>query len=217
MSCGLAETTAGGLDAVVDWAFSHVAGTFSARMDQQSAAYQIGSLVADPAADAAVAGDAARVGEESIGVGEGALAHPTGAYNPSASGTGVGLGRLADRSINVFERGLNLVKGHLARFAELYGSIPYNDAMIGRLQNALDAGLSIEGAAASFYLHEASEASMTRVLEQAGSTFDAAYDVAHSAALAKYDVSPFSVYRPDVIHAFRADFSPAFRRFWGIG
>ena len=217
MSCGLAETTAGGLDAVVDWAFSHVAGTFSARVDQQSAAYQIGSLVADPAADAAVAGDAARVGEESIGVGEGALAHPIGAYNAGASGTGVGLGRLADRSIDVSERGLNLVKGHLARFAELYDSIPYNDAMIGRLQNALDAGLSIEGAAASFYLHEASEASMTRVLEQAGSTFDAAYDVAHSAALAKYDVSPFSVYRPDVIHAFRADFSPAFRRFWGIG
>jgi len=129
-----------------------------------------------------VAGDAARVGEESIGVGEGALAHPIGAYNAGASGTGVGLGRLADRSIDVSERGLNLVKGHLARFAELYDSIPYNDAMIGRLQNALDA----------------------------------AYDVAHSAALAKYDVSPFSVYHPDIIQAFRADFSPAFRRFWGI-
>ena len=65
--------------------------------------------------------------------------------------------------------------------------------MIARLRLAQQNGQKISGADASFYLHEAAEATMMRrgVL----------YDAAHDAALNKYNVSPFSVYHPDVIQA----------------
>lgn len=43
-----------------------------------------------------------------------------------------------------------------------------------------------------------------------------AYEVAHAQALAKYGVSPFSVYHPEVIQAFPEAFSPGFNAFWGL-
>ena len=42
------------------------------------------------------------------------------------------------------------------------------------------------------------------------------YDAAHGAALAKYGVSEFSVYHPEVITAFPRLFSNAWRLFWGL-
>ncbi|XXY54994.1 RHS repeat-associated core domain-containing protein [Sorangium sp. So ce269] len=72
------------------------------------------------------------------GVGGGAdaaassVARATGAFNPSAQG-GAGLGKLAERSIQVSERGLAIVENHLARFE----SVPQNVAMVGRLRSAL--------------------------------------------------------------------------------
>ncbi len=42
------------------------------------------------------------------------------------------------------------------------------------------------------------------------------YVDAHLHALQKYDVSPFSVYHPDVIKEFPAAFNECWRNFWGI-
>ncbi len=68
-----------------------------------------------------------------------------------------------------------------------------NTAMLNRLENALQNGQSITGADASFYLHELKEAS----LMQGG----LGYDAAHQVALEFYQVSPYSVYHPEVIQA----------------
>ena len=46
--------------------------------------------------------------------------------------------------------------------------------------------------------------------------FENAYDIAHSAALKKYDVSQFSVYHPEVIAKNSERFSLAWRRFWEV-
>jgi hypothetical protein len=65
--------------------------------------------------------------------------------------------------------------------------------MVSRLRTALEAGARITGADASFYVHEIYEATlMGRGL---------VYDVAHEAAPLTYNVSPFSIYHPDVIRA----------------
>ncbi|WP_437482746.1 RHS repeat-associated core domain-containing protein [Sorangium sp. So ce1014] len=131
------------------------------------------------------------------------VARATGAFNPGAQG-GAGLGKLAERSIQVSERGLAIVENHLARFEP----VPQNVAMVGRLRSALASGQRVVGADASFYLHEVSEATrMGRGL---------AYDVAHAGALAKYGVSPFSVYHPDVILANPGSFNSNWFKFWGL-
>lgn len=44
-----------------------------------------------------------------------------------------------------------------------------------------------------------------------------AYDEAHTAALAKNGVSPFSVYAPEVIQSFPENFNDRSFSFWGIG
>jgi hypothetical protein len=81
--------------------------------------------------------------------------------------------------------------------------------MIARLRGALDEGRMIKGADASFYLHEAAEATMmARGL---------GYEAAHGAALLKYKVSPFSVYHPSVIQALPEHFNPNWLKFWGLG
>jgi len=132
-----------------------------------------------------------------------AVSRGTGAYLPGASG-GEGLGRLAGAEIRVSERGLNLVEQHLEQF----GPIPENEAMLARLREALTQGRRISGADASFYMHEANEATlMSRGI---------GYDAAHTSALSKYQVSPFSVYHPDVIQTLPESFNDNWFSFWGI-
>ena len=80
--------------------------------------------------------------------------------------------------------------------------------MIARLRAALAKGQTISGADASFYLHEVSEATMM--------TRGISYETAHTAALAKYNVSPFSVYHPKVIQSMPEAFNENWFRFWGI-
>ncbi len=41
------------------------------------------------------------------------------------------------------------------------------------------------------------------------------YDAAHDAALLKYQVSPFSVYHPEVIQANPGIFNSSWFNFWG--
>lgn len=71
------------------------------------------------------------------GVGNEGTPKTTGAYNPNLSmDIGNGLGKLNGKSINVSEKGLNLVKKHISQF----GDIPENQAMINRIESALKMG-----------------------------------------------------------------------------
>lgn len=125
----------------------------------------------------------------------------TGAYKAGATG-GTGLGKVAGKELTVTEKGLSMVEGHLDQFGP-YGP---NEAMVGRLRLALEDGRAITGADASFYLHELNEATLM------GKGLD--YGTAHQASLRKYDVSPYSVYHPDVIRAFPDEFNSNWRNFW---
>jgi YD repeat-containing protein len=127
----------------------------------------------------------------------------TGAFNPGVQLEG-GLGIFAERQLTVTSKGLDLVRGHLAKF----GDVPANTAMLERLETAMAAGQRVSGADAIFYTHEAAEATkMARGLS---------YDVAHAASLEKYGVSPYSVYHPDVIRAMPEHFNSNWYKFWGI-
>ena len=46
--------------------------------------------------------------------------------------------------------------------------------------------------------------------------FESAYDIAHNAALNKYEVSQFSVYHHEVIAKNSSEFSIAWKRFWKV-
>lgn len=39
-------------------------------------------------------------------------------------------------------------------------------------------------------------------------------DIAHSSAIAKYQVSPCSIYHPDVIEALPGEFTQPWKQFW---
>ena len=95
-----------------------------------------------------------------------------------------------------------MVKNHLSKF----DYSPANSAMISRLETALANGEAISGADASFYMHELAESTMM--------SNGIGYDAAHAAALAKYDVSPFSVYHIDVINMYSEWFSKGWKAFW---
>jgi hypothetical protein len=97
-----------------------------------------------------------------------------------------------------------MVEKHLAQF----GDYAPNSAMIRRLRSALSQRQAISGADASFYMHEVAEATMMR----RGMT----YEAAHSGALNKYGVSPYSVYHPEVIAEFSELFNANWRGFWGL-
>lgn len=127
----------------------------------------------------------------------------TGAFLDGIKG-GDDLGKIAGKEIAVTQKGLSLVEGHLEKFGD-YGP---NSAMVDRLRSAMEEGRTVSGADASFYLHEASEATMmNRGL---------GYPDAHQAALSKYDVSPYSVYHPEVIRAFPDEFNSNWSKFWGM-
>jgi hypothetical protein len=128
----------------------------------------------------------------------------TGAFKPGFQAAEGGLGIFAERSVVVTQKGLDLVRSHLAQF----GDVPTNTAMLARLEAAMKSGQRITGADAIFYTHEAAEATMmARGL---------LYDAAHAAALAKYRVSPFSVYHPEVITSMPEYFNSRWYMFWGI-
>jgi len=133
----------------------------------------------------------------------------TGAYSSGVNSTGNGLGKLANKELNASEKGLNIVKNHIDQF-ETYQP---NVDMINRLENAMKNGEKITGADASFYMHELAESHMMKDLTKT-MDFESAYDIAHSSALSKYEVSQFSVYHPDVIANNSSQFSLAWKRFW---
>jgi len=81
----------------------------------------------------------------------------TGAYNPNLSmDIGNGLGKLNGKSINVSEKGLNLVKKTYIPVWR-YSRKPSDDK---QNESALKNGQPITGADASFYMHEVAEATM---------------------------------------------------------
>ncbi|WP_252251031.1 hypothetical protein [Clostridium sp. ZBS13] len=133
----------------------------------------------------------------------------TGEYNSGINSTGSGLGKLANKELNVSEKGLNIVKNHINQF-ETYQP---NVDMINRLENAMKNSEKITRADASFYMHELAESHMMKDLTKT-MDFESAYDIAHSSALSKYEVSQFSVYHPEVIANNSSQFSLAWKRFW---
>lgn len=128
----------------------------------------------------------------------------TGAYFAGSDHVGGGLRKLAGAEIQVTQKGFDLVKTHLSQFGD-YGP---NSAMLDRLRGAMVSAKPATGADASFYMHEATEA--TKIAR--GMT----YDEAHAAALEKHGVSPYSVYAPEVISDFGSHFNQNWRSFWGM-
>lgn len=124
--------------------------------------------------------------------------------NNIADGALKGLGKVSGNSYDITSAGLSKVKSHLATF----GNVLENTAMIQRLENALASGRKLEGADASFYLHELKEADLMVGGMQ--------YTTAHQAALDFYEVSNFSVYHPDVIKSLSEIFNDNWFRFWGL-
>jgi hypothetical protein len=118
--------------------------------------------------------------------------------------TGQGLGKLEGMEINVSQKGLDIVKNHISTF----DSYAPNQAMIQRIESALQSGKLLTGADASFYMHEVSE--FTKMGKGMG------YDVAHASAIQNYEVSPFSVYHPDVIKSMPGEFNSSWFKFWGL-
>lgn len=80
--------------------------------------------------------------------------------------------------------------------------------MLQRLEKALANGDKLTGADASFYLHGVAESTMMA----AGMD----YKAAHEAAFAKYNVSEFTVYHPEVVEALSQWFNSSWKEFWGL-
>jgi hypothetical protein len=114
-----------------------------------------------------------------------------------------GLGKVSGNTYEVTRSEIDAIRNHLITHDM---TSPTNTAMINRLENALKNGERITGADASFYLHELKEASLMKN--------GMSYDVAHKAALDFYEVSPFSVYHPEVIKANPEWFNSNWLKFW---
>ena len=126
-----------------------------------------------------------------------------GAYNGNVY-DGTGFGKLLGKEINPTDKGLSIVKQHLSgEFSDVT-----NDAMIDRIQQSIKNGSKLTDADASFYMHELNEVTLMKK--------GMLYDESHALSLEKYDVSPFSVYSPEVIKAFPDSFGRGFKKFWGI-
>jgi hypothetical protein len=111
---------------------------------------------------------------------------------------------LNGKEINPTDKGFSIVKQHLSgEFSDVT-----NDAMIARIEQSIKNGNKLTEADASFYMHELNEATLMKN--------GLVYDEAHALSLEKYDVSPFSVYSPEVIKAFPDSFGREFKKFWGI-
>jgi hypothetical protein len=121
-------------------------------------------------------------------------------------------GTLAGQEFTVTGSNIEKIETHLQRFSEEEedGSMaPQNEMMLDRLKTAFAEGRAVYGADASFYFHELHEAS----LMDAGID----YPEAHSSAFAKYGVSPFSVYAPEVVQSFPELFNSHWLKFWDLG
>jgi hypothetical protein len=126
----------------------------------------------------------------------------TGAYLSTSISDGEGLGKLTNSAVRISQKGLDLVTQHLSKF----GPVKENELMLLRLNEALRSGKTVTGADASFYIHEVTEATkMSKGMN---------YIEAHQFALSKYQVSPFSVYHPDVINAVNAIEPGSFNNKW---
>ena len=127
-------------------------------------------------------------------------------YQNNTSNTSSVFGKLTNRNVVITQKGLSIVEQHLSEFnlSEIE-SIP-NDLMVQRLKISLIQNQLLKGADAIFYTHEISE---TTFMNQGLN-----YDEAHTAALLKYQVSPFSLYHPEVISELPSYFSENWRQFW---
>jgi hypothetical protein len=125
----------------------------------------------------------------------------TGAYFSEYVGKAGAFGKIEGKSIIVSQKGLNIVKTHLAKFEDFDG----NKMMFERLEKALANGEKLTGADASFYLHEVAESTMMAAGME--------YKAAHEAAFAKYEVSEFSVYHPEVVQALSQWFNNSWKDF----
>ena len=128
----------------------------------------------------------------------------TGGFNGNI-GDGSGFGKLDGISITVTEEGLNKVKNHIKNNGF---DAPENTAMIERLEKAMKNGDKISQADSSFYMHELKESTLM--------SKGMSYDEAHASALATYEVSPFSVYHPDIILQNPSSWGKSWFEFWGI-
>lgn len=79
--------------------------------------------------------------------------------------------------------------------------------MLARLKGALKSGQKVEGADATFYMHELQEAHLMRS--------GMPYPQAHEIAMATYENSPYAVYHPSVIP--KTGWADGWYRFWGTG
>ena len=127
-----------------------------------------------------------------------------GGFNGNV-GDGSGFGKLEDITINVTEKGLSKIKNHIKSNGF---DAPENTAMIERIEKAMKNGEKISQADASFYMHELKESTLM--------SKGMLYEEAHAAALATYEVSPFSVYHPDIITQNPSSWGKPWFDFWGI-
>jgi len=136
--------------------------------------------------------------------GAGGPADGEGAFNGDVTDGG-GFGKLAEKEINVSQKGLDKVKNHIKNNGF---EAPENSAMIERIEKAMMNGEKLTGADASYYMHELKESTL---MSQGLS-----YDAAHIAALETYKVSPFSVYHPEVILKDPSAWGKPWFEFWEI-
>jgi len=114
-------------------------------------------------------------------------------------------GRLEGKEFLVIKEELEMIKQHIVTNFPNYQP---NEMMIKRLEQAMCNNQKISGADASFYFHELKEA---KLMKQGLS-----YKEAHQQALEYHQVSPFSVYHPDVIRVYPDEFNNNWKRAWGI-
>lgn len=127
-----------------------------------------------------------------------------GAFNGEVS-NGEGFGKLANKEITVTQKGFDKVKNHISSNGF---DAPENSAMINRIETALNNGEKLTGADASYYMHELKESTLMGT--------GLPYEEAHAAALETYQVSPFSVYHPEVIQQNPSAWGKQWFNFWGI-
>ena len=161
-----------------------------------------GVAIAEAGFSAVTAGFAWKEGR-SVRGGSEALEGGSGASNGLVKD---GLGKISGKEYTVTQSGVDNIKNYLTEQGFI-GDYE-NQAMLNRLENALSSGQKITGADAVFYTHELKEAQLVASgIEQT---------VAHEAALQYYEVSPFSVYHPDVIQMEPGWWNNAWYDFWGI-
>lgn len=133
-----------------------------------------------------------------------------GSNNLSNPSKNTGFGLLVNRPIRPTQKGLDIIKKHLSNpfFDDFDGR---NTLMINRIQNSIDAGAWLRDADAIFYTHEISEYTIMN------GVYDlTTYNIAHQAAIAKYQVSDYAIYAREIIELFPKNFNPAYHKFWNI-